>query len=1007
MSIRYLLLIIILGLVFQSAIAQETQSNSQENRGYQDALVAFEAKEYTAAAYLFDTYLTKAQIPFKEAFYFKAVAELKSGNAQAVKEVESFMDTYPNNPLSGSGYFVLGNYYFDQRDFSKSLGYFSQVDALQLSVDETEEWKFKLGYTQLKTGDEGSAITGFEAATTYNEKYFDESSYYLGTIYFNNDDYNQALSALEPIDGKEGAFKDDVTIMIAGIYYHTSRYKQLYKYAEPQITKGVSDKNKQLNKLLGEAYFKEKQYAKSAEFLQRFLDLSGNRAEASTFFKLGFSYFQLNQNQKAVDNFKKAGLEKGALGQTSSFYLGQLYLREGNLNYAYSAFKTVAQAEGTEEMIEESAFTMGKVNFQREQYADAIEDFTSFLDRFANSRWKIEANELLAQSYLRTSNYDQAIAHLESIKNKSKPLRIAYQKVTFQKAQLLYNDSRFAQAAIYFDKAVTFPDDPQITAQSLYLKGESYSMLNEPGKASKAYRDCVNRRVQPWSGRANYGLGYLTYNQKDFDQAAVYFRNYVESVPASDPFYQDGMLRLADCYYVQKQYDRALQQYGKVIEPSMSSYVAYQQGLIYKLQGVNPRAETAFRLVAQDRASGYGDNALFQLAELQIEQTDFKAALSSLSLLLSDYPESNLFPFAKIQQALCYFNTGELEKSRDAYLLVLDNYLSHEVANEALLGLQEIAKKGLEIPGFENYMAAYEKAHPNDGSLEVVAFEAAKTSYYNQKYNEAIDKLNAFRSKYPESGFTQDAVYYMADAYYRSEQWQLAADTFDELIKMESMAYTGRSLDKRGKALIALGENTEAIKNYHLLLQRAMNQKESYLANEGLMTSFFNLNDTDSALYYSDAILKSEWKPANAEGDIWLLKARIYMAKENYASAMDELLQAANDSRNEKGAEAKYLISRIYYIQGKNKRSLEMLFELNRDYGSYPYWIGKSFLLIADNYLAMDELLQAKATVESIIANASIKEIQDEAQKRMELIQKKEETLLMKEADTLKPDSIK
>ncbi len=109
-------------------------------------------------------------------------------------------------------------------------------------------------------------------------------------------------------------------------------------------------KNKQLNKLLGEAYFGDQKYTSAASHLQKYLDMSGNRADAETFYKLGFAYFQTNENQKAIENFKKVGLEKGAMGHISSFYLGQLYLKERNLNYAYSAFKTVANSTEDSEM---------------------------------------------------------------------------------------------------------------------------------------------------------------------------------------------------------------------------------------------------------------------------------------------------------------------------------------------------------------------------------------------------------------------------------------------------------------------------------------------------------------------------------------------------------------------------------------------------------------------------------------------------------------------------------
>jgi len=985
--------------------AQETLSNTPPDKFYDQGLDAFHREAYGAARNLFTQYLALSSNPVKEADYYLAISALRSGDSEGVSKLLTFIHQEPLHPLAGSGYYVLGSHFFAQNEFEEALKYFIQVSGSQLNAKDEEAWRFKQGYSYLETGNVTEAESNLEAVQNYRGSYFNESSYYLGGIYFDRGDYNQALTVLEALDGLSTPYADEVTMMIAGIYFHTNRYAQLYKYAGAQVSNKVSMKNKQLNKLLGEAYFGDQKYTSAASHLQKYLDMSGNRADAETFYKLGFAYFQTNENQKAIENFKKAGLEKGAMGHISSFYLGQLYLKERNLNYAYSAFKTVANSAENGEMREESSFTIGKINFQRAQYAEAIVDFAAFIDQFPNSRWKVEANELLAQSYLKTSNYDQAIAHLESIKNKSLPLKKAYQKVTFQKGQLLFNDSRFQQALLYFDKSTDFPIDTRIAAQAYYLKGECHTILNQSGQAGNAYRKSIETRDPQWSIYANYGLGYVYYNDKAFDQAEGYFLNYIRKANPTDDFYQDALVRVADCYYVQKKYEQAIRAYTEITDPQYVPYVTYQMGLVYRLKGEEAKAQSEFGKVLRNPLSGYGDKALFQMADMKSESGDFQGSITTVNRLLNDYPESNLIPYAKSQQALSHFNLGQYQESRKAYEFVLENYMGHQVANSALLGLQELVKKGVDIPNFDGYMEAYQKAHPDDNSLEVVAFEAAKGAYYNQKYRESIEKLKAFMSKYPNSPFEEDALYFLADSYYRNENWQQAADGFGEIIKIPGSAYVSRSLDKRGKALVNLGQFAQAIQNYHMLSQRAVNQKETFQAHQGLMNTYVKLNKSDSALFFADKILESDYKPANAEASAWLVKGKIYLQKKNYNLAVDELLKVMNDSKNESGVEATYLLGRVYFEQGKSKRSLEVLFDLNRNFGSYPYWIGKSFLLIADNYLAMGEILQARATVESIIANATIPEIKKEASQKLIKIKNEESKLLV--SDTLKTDSIK
>ena len=52
---------------------------------------------------------------------------------------------------------------------------------------------------------------------------------------------------------------------------------------------------------------------------------------------------------------------------------------------------------------------------------------------------------------------------------------------------------------------------------------------------------------------------------------------------------------------------------------------------------------------------------------------------------------------------------------------------------------------------------------------------------------------------------------------------------------------------------------------------------------------------------------------------------------------------------------------------------------LKPDFSNYDYWIGKSYILIAEIFISMDEMFQANATLESLIENTQINEIKDRA----------------------------
>jgi hypothetical protein len=74
----------------------------------------------------------------------------------------------------------------------------------------------------------------------------------------------------------------------------------------------------------------------------------------------------------------------------------------------------------------------------------------------------------------------------------------------------------------------------------------------------------------------------------------------------------------------------------------------------------------------------------------------------------------------------------------------------------------------------------------------------------------------------------------------------------------------------------------------------------------------------------------------------------------------------------------------------KYKESIKTLQELAQDFSEFVYWYEKSFLLISDNYIGMDDYFMAKATLKSVIENSDTPETVDVAKKKLKEIENKE-----------------
>lgn len=77
------------------------------------------------------------------------------------------------------------------------------------------------------------------------------------------------------------------------------------------------------------------------------------------------------------------------------------------------------------------------------------------------------------------------------------------------------------------------------------------------------------------------------------------------------------------------------------------------------------------------------------------------------------------------------------------------------------------------------------------------------------------------------------------------------------------------------------------------------------------------------------------------------------------------------------GAEAKYLLAEHDFNQGSFEACERTLFNLIETFYNQATWRNKGFLLLVRTYIGLNDLFQARATAESILANVSTPDVQE------------------------------
>jgi TolA-binding protein len=988
----------ILLLCTASLQAQHPAIRPQGPSLFEGGLELMEKNQWAAARRAFTRFLETEKpeqndLRRAEAAYYIAYSAINLSNDDAEALAENFLLEYPHHPKAQLAYYELARFYYANKNYNRAASYYEKVNPAALSPAQRDEVDFNLAYTYFSNRDFDRALERFNKLKRSTNRYSYAASYYAGYIYFNQGEYDQAAYDLQRAEQNE-AYAAQVPPLMANIYYRQGQYDKLISYAEQKLAGSKkSAGGSELELLTAEAYYKKEDYSKAASFFKQY---AGNRKlDAPIAYRLGFSQYKSGQPKEAIESFKGIANQQDSLGQYAAYYLGQLYLDQNNDPFAQTAFQRASSLDFDPKIKEESLYKLAKLQFKQQNFDAAATALRQFIEQYPKTGYRQEATELLSEALLKNQNYEQAIAYIEQLDNKNPRIRKAYQEVTFLQGAEQFNTGKFFNAVQNFEKSLKYPEDLETTVKANFWNAEAYS-IGQKWDESKNYYAAVFRQATPESElhlRSRYGIGYAYYNSKQYDRAQVHFKEFVDRAGAKNPFYLDALLRLGDSYYGTKNYNGALEAYQRAQKENTpeKDYALFQIGLVNGLLDRNTEAMQAWNTLTRDFPnSQYVDDAQFNKAELLFSQGKYAEALQQFNQFVQQHPNSPFVPYAYRSIGLSHYNQKNYEAAANAYIRILERYPSHTISNGVLMGLQEVLNLQGRPEEFSRYLALYRKANPTDGALESVEFESAKNMYFSQKYSQALEQLQAYIRTYPNSSNTPEARFYLAESFFRLNRTQEALAQYQTLANAGPANLQTRSLQRLAEISYNNGDYKTAATNYRRLERLAGNRRQQIDAWAGLMDTYYRRQQFDSTIYYANQLTNQSGAAAHLMSKALLLKGKVALTRKQYSEATTFLRQTVDLAKDENAAEAYYLIAYVQHLQEQYKESVETLFGYNAQFSAFKFWLGKSFILIAENYLKMGESFQAKETLRSIIENATEPAIVEEAKKRLAEIQQQE-----------------
>lgn len=1013
--------VILFFLSFQVS-AQTSEKYNSEYANFYRAEELFQKEQYAAARKEFRIFMdgfNHENDPFYiKASYYEAVSALELYNNDAEDLLMAFIRKYPESVYRTDIYFRLGKFYYYKKDYEEAIVWLNKLSAQDIPEENRDEFYFKLGYANFREDNLDAARNAFVEIKDGNSEYSKPALYYYSHIAYTNKSYQVALEGFLKLEDDE-KFGKLVPYYIAQIYYLQGKYDEVTKYASKISGDGGVLGDKDINLLIGDAYYRTGRFNEAVPYLEKYNRATNTSREDD--YRLGYAYYKSGKYDQAVPMFDRVKTEKDSLGQIAFYHIGECMLKLNNKVSARSAFEGAAFIDEDPVVQEDALYNYAILSYQLDinPYDEAVEAFELYLNRYPNSKRKEDIYQYLVNVYLSTNNYDKALASLDKLPNKDIRLKQAYQLISYNQGVSRYQRNEWANAITSFKNVEKYPIDPNISGLAVYWTGDSYYRLNEYDKAVERYTKfgTMPGVSAVTKSDAKYNIGYCHWNKAELkhgamenldpsssqykalqaqretmlNQAIQAFGLFIESDPMGKNKKADGYMRIADSYFITKNNLEAVNNYKKAfaLQSGFEDQALYYMALTYGYMSgkTQDKITNLIEIINNYPKSKYVQVSIIEVAETYKSESQFDKALTYYNKIVDGYPNSTHFVEAKINIADIHFKQGKASQAEQEYKAIMAEYgSSQSVCKEVAESLRDLYMATNQLQKIDELMQ-YSCFNISQDEKENIYYIPAVQAYFDStlnvkpRFTNAIPKLEAYLDRYPTGKYKDEIRFYLANCHFSLGDESTGIAIYRELLESPNNLYTEFSAARVASYLYNQENYLEAIPYYKRLEQSSYDPEKLSNAKLRLMVCHYKVQNWQNAALYADKVLQDNSHPTDVKAEAHHIKALSNYQLEHYLDAQPSLVWLRDNLTTIWAAEARFLLADIKFRNNNyegTKADVEALLKMKPQYN---YWVAKGIILRARVYMAEDNLFQADRDIQSILQHYKVTDdgILDEA----------------------------
>lgn len=955
-------------------------------------------QKYNAAQHHYDVWLAEnpdgAASQLALALYRSSACAIQLQHQDAAERVHSFEAAFPEHPLVRQARWDFANYLYRKRDWKDAALAFDSLNTLRMSAEQKLEMQFKRGHALFEIEHYEDARLDLFAVMEAGETAGDfekPARYYFSHISYLKGQPQVALEGFESLKD-DPKLKRVVPIYVAQLLHETEQYDRLIEYAPVVFAEGIDLSKSQrvdISRLVGDALYRRQSFNEALAYLEEAYFATRGMGRTRDFaYQMGYTYYQAQEHLKALTCFALVVRESDEMAQLAHYHTAACYLALEEKEKAKLAFKKASELDHDAGIQEDALFSYAKLAYELtfNPFDDAVVAIERYLKQYPNSRRNDEAYSFLLEVYMSSKDYDRALEALDQIETKTPDVKKAYQLVAYNRGVELLRAASYTECQDYFEAARTYPINATLAAESHFWQGEAHYLQRDYTAATGAYaafESAPGAFKSPHYANGMYARGYALFQRGLYLDALSAFRSYLKTTEKSTfPKRTDAKLRVADCYYANKEFEPAARYYGEVIAESKKdeAYARFQRAECFgTLNQREAQIEELNALVATGTQSTYLPEALYALGRAEIETDDIASAKVHLLELRSTYPESLKSKIALVD--LCLI---AMKQNQPTEVLALWDEIRTLYGNDAIASdAYNVVEPVLIDQGLLNDLPA--GVGLNTDEIEARLFNAARDAALERDCDKAIRRLTEYIGDYTNGTYWTEAHFFLANCAYDTGDLEQARAAFETVLQAPVNDYTEPSA--LGAATIAWNAQdlVGAKQHYATLEATCVLQENALEARIGLMRCHYLLDEPEKALAYANVVIDDSQTPEDITATARYWRGKIRFEAGAYAEASPDLTAVAALSGT-RGAESQFMLCQIAYASGDYTATEQALFEFIQAYANYDAWKHQAFLLLVDTYIGLADWFQARATAESILEYVQVESIRSAATAKLSTI---------------------